>query len=272
MNFFGRLIRRLFIFIVTASVLWFIVTQIFNRIDQRLPFFIALLITYLISAYILLPPVIRVSNLILKRDRISGVTYASDGLAADPVNILLKGTVTDLITAFTTAGWYQADRLTFQSAWKMISSFIFNKPYPEAPFSPLYIFGRIQDFGFQENIGPSPRKRNHVRFWAANIDPQAEISDLKYWIKKHPVDLSKSLTWVGAATKDNGFGLSKLTFQISHRTDKYIDKERDYIIKTLKKFGWIHDERYINTKELVEGKYHSDNKIFWARLGSPTKN
>jgi hypothetical protein len=52
------------------------------------------------------------------------------------------------------------------SSWRMIRAFVLNSPYPTAPFSTLYLFGRGQDIGFQKAIDNSPRNRHHVRFWA----------------------------------------------------------------------------------------------------------
>jgi hypothetical protein len=46
----------------------------------------------------------------------------------------------------------------------MVRAFVFNSPYPTAPFSTPYLFGRDQDIGFLKAIDNSPRKRHHVRF------------------------------------------------------------------------------------------------------------
>ena len=51
----------------------------------------------------------------------------------------------------------------------MTQAFVLNAPYPTAPFSTLYLFGRPQDVGFQEPIDDSPRKRHHIRFWALGL-------------------------------------------------------------------------------------------------------
>jgi len=58
------------------------------------------------------------------------------------------------------------DRLGLASSWRMIRAFVLNSPYPTAPFSTLYLFGRGQEIGFQKAIDNSPRKRHHIRFWA----------------------------------------------------------------------------------------------------------
>ncbi len=266
MNFLGRIFQRILIFLIIVGTLWLIFTQVFTRLDNQLPLFAAIVLTYVISAYILLPQVIHVSIMMLRRGRIPRVTHAADGVPADPVNIILEGTVDDLQNAFQRAGWYKADHLTLKTIWRMGKSFVLNSSYPQAPFSKLYLFGRTQDFGFQQPIGKSPRSRNHIRFWAANINPEIDLNNLSYWIKKHPVDLSAPHIWVGACSKDVGFGFANLTYQLSHRIDKEVDKEREIILNALKQSESITEERYIYAGEMVGKKYLSDGKILCAKL------
>ena len=271
MNFIKRLLQRVFIFIVSVATLWIISIQIFDRLDEEIPFFLALFITYVLSAYFILPQIIHLTRIILRRSHIPKTTYAFDGLAADPINIIILGSKNDLIKAFMAIGWHQANSLNLKSAIKMIVNFILNKPYHRAPFSSLYLFGRKQDFGFQESINNSPRKRNHVRFWAVNIDPKIKISDIKFWTKKHTVDLTKTKIWAGAAIKDLGFGLTQLTYQITHRTDKNVDKQREYILKSLEKNNLVYEKKYIDAGEIIKNKYISDGKILYIKLAKIKK-
>jgi hypothetical protein len=104
MGLFARIVQRLFIFLVAIIALWLIVTQIFNRLDQQLPLFVALLLTYVFSAYLVLPQIIHFSLMVLRRGRIPRVTHAADGLLADPVNIVLMGSFEDLAAAFMDGG------------------------------------------------------------------------------------------------------------------------------------------------------------------------
>jgi hypothetical protein len=39
--------------------------------------------------------------------------------------------------------------------------------------------------------------------------------------------------WVGAGTRDTGFSLTRLTFQVTHATDSDTNLERDYIVAEL---------------------------------------
>jgi hypothetical protein len=258
--------HRLLILAIAAITIWFIVTQVFDRIDERLPWFVSLLATYLLAAYIVLPFVIRGSLAFLGGNRIPRVTRAGDGMAADPVNIVLSGSLDELRTAFAAAGWTVADRLTLRTGWRMIVSFVTNAPYPAAPFSSLYLFGRPQDIGFQKDLGNSPRKRHHVRFWAAETEPQPRSVNLAYWTESRPVPFETATIWIGAGTTDLGFGLQPLTFQMSHRVDRNADPERDYIIEALRAAGCISQERLIETGTPVGTHFISDGRIVHAKL------
>ena len=269
MNFIARWFQRIVIGALVLLALWIIVTQVFERLNERVPLFLALALTYVLSAYFILPRIVQFGLVIARRGRIPQMTRAADGLPADPVNILLIGSGESLIKAFEKAGWVRADPLTIWTAWKMARAFAFNTAYSTAPFSSHYLFGRRQDHGFQEPIGKSPRKRHHVRFWAANIDPDADPTDFKYWTRKHEIDPLRPLIWVGAATEDIGIGFTNLTYQISHQVNKHIDEEREYILETLRDIGTITDEHHVDSGRVVIGKYISDGRILTATLVEP---
>ena len=261
-----RWIQRIGTGIFAIIALWLIVTQVFTPLHERLPLFFALVVTYFISAYIVLPIIVHVGLTIVRRGRIPRVTRTADGLPAVPINILLIGSEDSLLEAFKKAGWKEADRLTIKTAIRMIFAFTFNKPYPTAPFSSLFLFARRQDHGFQIDIGDSPRRRHHVRFWAADIDPEMNLGDFTYWSKKHTIDHSKAHIWIGAGTLDLGFGLTSLTYQIVHKQDKDIDKERDFIIESLRNANLVTNERSVDSGSNVVGKFFSDGKILAANL------
>jgi LssY C-terminus len=111
-----------------------------------------------------------------------------------------------------------------------------------APFSTLFLFGRGQDIGFQKAIDNSPRKRHHARFWALDLArAEATVGTASFWRNAdRPPDDARVL-WVGAGTRDTGFSLTRLTFQITHATDSDANLERDYIIMELTKNHVILD-------------------------------
>jgi hypothetical protein len=231
-----RLFQRLLILGLGIFSVWLIVFVVFEFADRRLPWILALGVTYGIGAYVILPRAVRMGLKILQRKRVPSFTITGDGLPGDPVNLALAGTLQQLRSAFATAGWSEADRLGLASSWRMIRAFVFNSPYPAAPFSTLYLFGRGQDIGFQKAIDDSPRKRHHVRFWALSLARAEDaLRTANFWLNTdRPPDDARVL-WVGAGTKDTGLSLTQLTFQITHATDSDTNAERDYIIAELRR-------------------------------------
>src|SRR5437764_3924172 len=230
-----RLLQRLLILGLGIFSVWLIVF-VFELVDRRLPGIIALGVAYGAGAYLILPRAVRMGLKILQRKRVPSFTVTGDGLPGDPVNVALSGTLQQLRTAFANAGWSEADRLGLISSWQMVRAFVFNKPYPAAPFSTLYLFGRGQDIGLQKAIDDSPRKRHHIRFWALSVTrAQATWGAGGFWQNAdRPADNERVL-WVGAGTRDTGLSLTRLTFQITHATDSDTNAERDLIIAELMK-------------------------------------
>ena len=122
----------------------------------------------------------------------------------------------------------------------MAMAFVFNRPYPAAPFSTLYLFGRGQDIGFEKAIDGSPRKRHHVRFWALNLERGEDtLGTSAFLAQQRSSPLDQPALWVGAGTRDTGFSLTAFTFQVTHATDDDTNAERDFIIGELKRSGAI---------------------------------
>jgi len=271
MRLLRRLLQRLLIFGLGILSVWLIVFVVFETADRRLPWILAVGVTYGVAAYIILPRAIRVGLKILKRKRVPSYTITGDGLPGDPVNIALVGTLQQLRAAFASLGWSEADRLGLASSWGMIRAFVFNSPYPTAPFSTLYLFGRGQDIGFQKAIENSPRKRHHIRFWALS---QTRARDTwkagDFWLNtERPSDGERAL-WVGAGTRDTGLSLTRLSFQITHATDSDTNEERDYIIGELRKNRSIESEEVYQAGQGLPiervNHYTTDGEIMLARL------
>ena len=237
-----RLLQRLAILGLGVVSVWLIVFVVFDFADRRLPWAVALGLTYAIAAYVILPRAVRMGLKVLQQKHVPRYTLTGDGLPGDPVNLALIGTFQQLRSAFAAAGWMEADRLDLASSWRMVRAFVCNSPYPTAPFSTLYLFGRGQDIGFQKAIDNSPRKRHHVRFWALELArAQATVGTASFWLNTdRPPDTARAL-WVGAGTRDTGFSLTRLTFQVTHATDSDTNVERDYIIAELTKNHAIGD-------------------------------
>jgi hypothetical protein len=265
-----RTLQRIAIFAIGAISIWLIVFVVFDFADQELPVYFALMATYLIGAYIILPYAVRMGLKVLQRRHVPSFTVAADGLPADPVNLVLVGTLDQLRAAFTAIGWVEADKLNLASSWRMVKAFVLNRPYPTAPFSTLYLFGRGQDVGFQKAIGDSPRKRHHVRFWGRSLKHMEDVDTASFWLNTDLPPAGASVPWVGAGTKDTGFGLASMTFQITHATDTDTNAERDYIVDELRKAGVVSDLIWEKTGDRIDGehinRYITDGDVAVAEL------
>ena len=270
-----RLLRRLLVLGIGAFSVWLIAFVIFPIADNRLPWILAAALTYGIAAYIVLPRTVRMSLKVLQRKHVPRYTITGDGLPGDPVNLVLKGTRAQLEAAFAAAGWLPADPLTLASAWRMVRTFLLNRPYPTAPFSTLYLYGRGQDVGFQKAIDNSPRRRHHVRFWALSLErTEAMLGQVSFWLNDdRPAGLGE-VFWIGAGTKDTGFSLTRLTFQVTHATDSDTNAERDFIIADLKQCGVIGKADVYQPRQRLPATrvnhYITDGEIAAASLSADT--
>lgn len=238
MRLFVLGLRRLAVFLLGILAIW-LIAFVFQVTDQRLPTLVTLALVYGIAAYVILPRIVRMSLKLLKRGSVPSFTRTGDGFPGDPVNLALVGTFDELSAAFARAGWVAADPLGLKSSWGMAVSFVFNRPYPSAPFSTLYLFGRKQDVGFEKAIDGSPRKRHHIRFWALNPDRAAEANTPAFWLNADRPPLDQRVLWVGAGTRDTGLSFTSFTFQFTHATDADTNAERDFVLGELKTAGVI---------------------------------
>jgi hypothetical protein len=266
-----RLLQRLLIFGLGIFTVWLIVFVVFETADRRLPWMLAVGLTYGIAAYIILPRVIRMGLKVLQRRLVPSFTITGDGLPGDPVNLALIGTLPQLRAAFATLGWLEADRLNLASSWRMVRTFVLNSPYPTAPFSTLYLFGRGQDIGFQKAIDNSPRKRHHIRFWALELArAQNTWGAADFWLNTDRPPDDARVIWVGAGTRDTGLSLTKLSFQITHATDSDANAERSFIVAELTKNQLIDTVTAVQSGHRLPAervnRYITDGEITLARL------
>lgn len=251
-----RIFWRCLIFLLGFFSLWATVTYFIPFVDSRIPLFFALLATYSLLAYVVIPALIRLFRLVIKPNHIPRYATTGDGWAADPVNIaVVARNQKHFVRTMRQAGWYTADKATLKNNIREAYALIFNQPYLTAPFSNLYLFGRGFDIGFQIPYGArqSPRHRHHVRFWhlqPASIDKDTHAHSI-YWLQRLRTFFAKKQTvWIGAAINDTHItGLRWRNLQITHANSaKHID-ERDLIIASLEKIGAIK-----SIKEIKDGE------------------
>jgi LssY C-terminus len=262
--------RRLAVFVLGVFSVWLIVF-VFRFTDGRLPTILALSVAYGLAAYVILPRIVRMSVKILQRKSVPSFTLTGDGLPGDPVNLVLIGDLAKLRTAFLAAGWTEADPLGLTSSWRMVIAFALNRPYPSAPFSTLFLFGRGQDVGFQKAIEMSPRKRHHVRFWSLSLGQTEEtLGKAEFWLNTDRPGDEEPALWVGTATKDTGMSFTRFTFQVTHKTAADTNAERDLIVSELKAAGAIDALAFHRAGERLYGRrinhYVTDGEVAAANL------
>jgi hypothetical protein len=177
---------------------------------------LGLVAIYVLAAYVVLP---RLWTHYEHEPGLAGrpmLTVTASGIPGDPLNVGLIATKEEAIRALALAGWYPADPVTLKTSLEIAGSVIFDRPYRDAPVSPLFYEGRKQDFAFEKEDGESADRRHHVRFWEM----------LQRGRAGRPV-------FLGSATFDRGAGLSHYTGQVTHHIDPDIDAERDYVIAEL---------------------------------------
>lgn len=150
------------------------------------------------------------------------VTRTPQGIPGDPINVGLVGDKADIVCAMHAAGWYPADPVTLRSAIEIIGSVALDRPYHDAPVSPLYYLDRREDLAFEKPSGRSADHRHHVRFWKA-LDQGEE---------QRPV-------WLGDATFDRSVGFSKYTGAVTHHIAADIDAERTELANDLASAGML---------------------------------
>ncbi len=153
----------------------------------------------------------------------------------------------------------------------MVRAFVLNSPYPTAPFSTLYLYGRGQDIGFQKAIDDSPRKRHHIRFWALSLArAEATLGTVDFWLNTDRPPHDAHVLWVGAGTKDTGLSLTQFTFQITHATDSDTNAERDYVVAELRNKRVIEDIKSYQARQRLSAEpvnhYVTDGEVTVANL------
>lgn len=217
---FYALADSFFIVIGLLLSLWLAVLLLWDSLTLSPRMIFLLTLSWVLIAYLMLPRLHQLFTLIYVPDYFIGRTKTTDGLLGDPVNLAFDGTDADIHQAMKDAGWTLADPITLLSSWRIIISSVFRKSYPEAPVSNLLLFGRAQDFAYQQEVEGSASKRHHVRFW--------KVPD--GWV----LPGGHRAGWLAAGTYDRAVGFSAFTFQITHKIDADTDLERDYIISTLR--------------------------------------
>ena len=185
-----------------------------------------------------------------------------EGNSGDMVNFLMLGSEAAMQRVFTSAGWVKVDADVADTILHGLIGGLSKESYLTMPMSPLYLFGRPQDYGWAHAEPISVvASRNHLRIWKA------------------PFQVKGETLWVGAATHDIGFERDQRNDGITHKIDPDIDLERDYVEKTLTSTGlvteishFLPDNPLKEAKTATGGTFHSNGKVLILKLDKSIPN
>jgi len=214
------------------------------------------------SAAVATSQTLKLSNLALDRQ----LTEHIDGLPrrvndqfknqGDMVNFVIVGNLQKVQDALTAADWHPADKDVKESVLKAAIETYQKKAYLAMPMSELYLFGRVQDYGYEQAEPYAVvASRHHFRIWKA------------------PFQWNGQDVWVGAGTHDIGFEKDQRNGKVTHKIDPAVDGERDNIGATLQKTDKVKSLTYYLPPDPVQdarnatgGGYHSDGRILVVLL------
>jgi hypothetical protein len=183
------------------------------------------------------------------------------GDPGDMVNFLIVGSQAAMEKVFTTAGWVKVDANVKETVLNGFLASMSKESYLTMPMSPLYLFGRQQDYGWAHAEPISVvASRNHLRIWKA------------------PVEVNGRTLWVGAATHDVGFEKDQRNNGLTHKIDPNIDLERDYVEKTLTSTGLVAEVTHVlpqnpmqEARTATGGSFHSNGQVLVLKLGESSQ-
>jgi LssY C-terminus len=186
------------------------------RLERFLLTALGVVLAYTVLAYLALPALWSHHEHQRGLADLPMVTRTAQGIPGDPINVGLIGDKREVLCAMQAAGWYPADPVTLRSSLEIAGSVLLDRPYRQAPVSPLFYLGRREDLAFEKPVGDSADRRHHVRFWKVLEEGQ----------EKRPV-------WLGDATYDRGVGVSHYTGAVTHHISPDIDAERSLLAADL---------------------------------------
>jgi LssY C-terminus len=169
----------------------------------------------------------------------------------DMVNFVLIGSKEQVQNALAAANWHVADTQNSNAVANAILQTMNKQDYVAMPMSQLMLFGRDQDFGYEQAEAYSVvASRHHFRLWKAPFTYQGKE------------------VWVGAGTHDIGFEKDQRNGKVTHKIDPTVDGERDNIARSLQQAGKTLSIAYYlppnpvqEAKNATGGSYHSDGRL-----------
>jgi len=177
-------------------------------------------------------------------EKLPKVSESITAIPSEPINIIIVGNQDIIEKAFTNSGWYLLDKLSFQSAIKLVKSVLKKESYPQAPGLPVFWDTEPNDFGFGRPSSEHLASRHHIHLWQTPFVTQDNQS-----------------IWVGTAHFDEEI---KKKFKIIlpiHTTELKVDDEREYIKSELEKNKFVKSFQKIDLTGLLYGEKKSGNNF-----------
>lgn len=234
-----RFSKRLVVLVPVLVIAYVSAFNIFPWLHDRLPVAIAVMVTYIVGAYVLVPAILRIGRIWFPPKHLPYYCVTADGFASDPLNVGVIGTRQELIDAMTAAGWHGADGISIRSVVRLFLSTVYGWRYDRAPMSLLFLFGRQQDLSFQMPITDgNPGSRHHVRFWAATYHENGQLTVRSiHWHNRQAHVRDDRLLWLGAASRDIGVTFIRHNAQLTHLVDPNTNAERELLVSHLAATG-----------------------------------
>ena len=168
----------------------------------------------------------------------------------DPINLILIGEADEIITALVRRNWHETEMLWSETMIRSANAFLQGKRYRYSPISPLYVFGRRQDIGWQKARSTITR-RNHMRFWMSPFRYQGK----KVFVGQISRDIDVKFTWKSPTIS-------------THVIDPDVDEARRYFVEDMSysqavaKIGYTMGSGVVTKanpkKNLVGDPYYTD--------------
>ena len=157
------------------------------------------------------------------------------GNAGDRVNFFVVGSEAQVKLALQQGGWTKVDRNKKEAVLDGLLNSLAKQAYVAMPMSELYLFDRVQDYGFAMG---DPLKvveqRHHFRIWKA------------------PFTADGRTVWAGAGTHDIGFDRDRRAGgMVTHKIDPDTDKERDFIAASFAESGAVAFTEYMTARSTI---------------------
>jgi hypothetical protein len=154
-------------------------------------------------------------------------TDAKGDRKGDPLNLVVVESKSDAIAAVASRDWHLVQTLDVQSMVETARAFLLRDEYLTSPVSPLYLFGRKEDFALQK-ARATINERVHLRLWLL------------------PQTFHSRRVWAGQISRDIGVRLTDKAWNLTtHKIGPDVDFDRSYLLQDLLLSGLVDHYGYV---------------------------